>query len=107
MYKISELDEPLEEFRAVVIRLLESPTLETALDANLASLRLRELFHETETEQGGIPANAAERYSGYAHFCIAKFQEMIPRLNGDARHVDLYSEQMRGRKILVRQMTQY
>lgn len=102
-----QLEISLRRFENMVSRLVESPTLDTALGANLSSIELRELFHQIESDEGGIPVEAARTYLGYAYTCLNTFQEMIPGLNEEKRHVDLYSEQMRGRMALVNQMKQY
>ncbi len=103
----SQLEQLLSELENTVKRLLENPSLGNALNTNLASLKLKELLYDIESYDGGIPLEMATTYSRQVEICLRKFQEMLPRLNGEARHVDLYSEQMRGRILLVNKMRHY
>lgn len=101
-----QLDLSLGRFAGVVRRLLEDPCLDSALEANIASLRLEGLFYETE-ESGEVPIENGIKYFRLIDMCLREFQNMIPRLNGEAWHVDLYREQMDGRKDLIGKMIHY
>ncbi|MBR9704584.1 hypothetical protein GOV12_04175 [Candidatus Pacearchaeota archaeon] len=103
----TQLEESLKEFEDGVRLLLKSPSLITALRVNLRSLDIKDLFQGIESQEGKIPLIFATRYKSYVKSCLDKFREIMPGLNGDTRHVDLYIEQMRGRVLLVNRMKHY
>ena len=98
----------MERFRGDVNRLLLSPCLDTAMKVNIASLypplELEILFHEIEPDSKKVSLNEAAEYVQLVGLCLNQFDEMIPRLNGDAWHVDLCREQMQWRGDLVRML---
>ena len=103
----STLNLILREFDKSVEELEKTSSLEAAMKANLASLKWIHTIYEIEKEDGGIPKELAERYATDISKCIKKFQEIISKLNGEARHIDLYCEQMRGRRNLINSIKHY
>jgi hypothetical protein len=87
--------ESLKEFEIAVTKLSENPVLENALDANIRSLKIMDLFYKEESNE--IGSEYAKCYNQLVCLCLKEFREMMPKLNGQAIHVELYSEQMRGR----------
>lgn len=102
-----KLDSSLEEFKKVVNRLLEHPSLDSALGTNIASLGLGDLFYEANTDFKKDSIGAAKEYIRLIDLCLYEFQKMIPQMNGESWHIDLYREQMDGRKDLVKKAVLY
>lgn len=98
------LRESFERFEGIVRTLLESCSLEDtfsiAQNVNIASIGLMEFFYE-DSSNGRAYFKEARTYSNLIRSCLRKFQEIIPSLNGQAWHVDLYREQMQGRIKLI------
>ena len=86
----------MKEFNGVVKKLVKTPCLDIALDANIHSLRTMEFF-DKDASNGKAFYKEATEYLDIIRSCLRKFREMIPNLNGQVRHVELYSEQMSGR----------
>jgi hypothetical protein len=97
----SDLKYLFSNFSGAYEKLRENPTLETALNANLLSLKIIDYFYELDLKNKECYFEYAEKYKKLVNLCLKKFQEMTPDLDEQVRHIDLYSEQMRGRINLV------
>ena len=102
-----QLDLSLKRFSRVVNRLLRHPCLGVALEADIASMEPEELLDKIERDliehdSRDVLIGEAEEYIRLVDKCLSEFQRMIPGLNGDGWHVDLYREQMQGREDLIR-----
>jgi hypothetical protein len=93
----TRLEINLQVFENALQTLVDSPTLDTALSANLASLQKKEELERVGEIRGNIPLKLARKYILMINTCVDEFQRMLPRMNGDAWHIDLYIEQMQGR----------
>lgn len=100
------LETTMLEFHEIVGKLLKNPSLENALQANLYSLKAKEAFYNAYIK-GEEFIQESRDYSKLIHLCLRKFNEMIPGLNWQIRHIDLYCEQMRGRLTQVLKMNKF
>lgn len=94
MDKNSQLEMSTEKFESLVRALFQNPCLETALYVNLASMRIVEKRKFNE----GMPPEEIRTYTRLMDSCVRKFLEMIPELDGQAWHVDMYRQQMQWRR---------
>lgn len=102
--EIEQLESSLKRFGKIVGKLRENPCLDNASDVNIASIKLGGLFHSIFSEDKEIPEDYADDYIMLIHSCYSEFNKMLPSLNGDALHIDLYREQMSGREDIVRML---
>jgi hypothetical protein len=109
MIQESPLETSLKEFAKAEETLVAMPVikadldalLKAALNANLSSLKVMDPFYEENLRKGKISLESTNHYTWLTSLCLIKFQEIMPKLNGQARHVELYSEQMRWRMGVV------
>lgn len=104
MIQKSQLETLLKQFETAVKNLLDKPSLITALNANIGSIKV--LYEEEFSDNGTISLENANFYNILISLCLRKFHEIIPGLNRQARDVDLYREQMAGRMVLVNNFIQ-
>ena len=104
MNQTSQLETNLQNFEEAIITLRNRPNLDSALYAILLSIDLNELFDLEQKNKGRVSPSEVKRYLEIINSCIGQFEKMIPNLNGQAYHVDLYIEQMLGRADIVSRM---
>lgn len=101
MTQKSKLEDSLKEFALAVKKLIENPRLESALEANHHSLKFMAFFYERALTNKEAGSKYVIGYNKLVSLCLKEFKKMIPNLDGQAWHVELYSEQMRGRASLI------
>lgn len=95
------LKNTLEKFASAISDLAREPHMCHAHVSNIASMRAIDAMYLIEKEHGAVPHETVAQYIGLVNTCLRELKRVSP--NGeDLRHLDLYLEQLRGRRAFAR-----